>query len=77
MLQGVIFDLDGTLINSKTGLSNSLDYMLEQMNIELDGNVMIDQLIGPPIQDGLKKVLGFDDRQVDLGVKLFREYYSY
>lgn len=72
----LIFDLDGTLINSKLGLHNSLDYMLTQMNIDLNGAEIVDQLIGPPIQDGLKKVLGFDDKQVDLGVRLFREYYS-
>ncbi|WP_159521349.1 HAD hydrolase-like protein [Sunxiuqinia indica] len=72
----LIFDLDGTLINSKIGLLNSLDYMLEQMNVDVDGAAIVDQLIGPPIQDGLKNVLGFDDRQVNLGVKLFREYYS-
>jgi phosphoglycolate phosphatase len=72
----LIFDLDGTLVNSRLGLHNSLNYMLRQMGIEPDGTVIVDQLIGPPIQDGLKKVLGFDDKQVDLGVKLFREYYS-
>ena len=72
----IIFDLDGTLINSKIGLENSLDHMLNQMGIKLNGSVIIDRLIGPPIQDGLKKVLGFDEKQVELGVGLFREYYS-
>ena len=72
----IIFDLDGTIINSKLGLENSLNYMLRQMSIDLNGSAVIDQLIGPPIQDGLKRVLAFDDKQVELGVKLFREYYS-
>lgn len=72
----IIFDLDGTLINSKVGLHNSLNYMLKQMSIDLDGAGFIDRLIGPPIQDGLKQVLGFDEKQVDLGIRLFREYYS-
>ena len=72
----IIFDLDGTLINSKIGLENSLNHMLNQMGIELNGSEIIDQLIGPPIQDGLKNVLDFDEKQVELGVGLFREYYS-
>lgn len=72
----LIFDLDGTLINSKPGLQNSLNHMLRQMGLDLDDGLIIDQLIGPPIQDGLKQVLGFDDQQVELGVRLFREYYS-
>jgi len=72
----LIFDLDGTLINSKPGLVKSLNHMLRQMGIDLDGELIIDQLIGPPIQDGLKKVLGFNNKQVELGIRLFREYYS-
>ena len=72
----LIFDLDGTLLNSKLGIGNSLDYMFAQMGIDVDGSVVLDDLIGPPIHDGLKNILGFDERQVELGVKLFREYYS-
>ncbi|MGQ8335678.1 HAD hydrolase-like protein [Sunxiuqinia sp. A32] len=73
----LIFDLDGTIINSKLGLLNSTNYMLQQMGINhLDSTDFVDQLIGPPIQDGLKNVLGFREKQVELGVRLFREYYS-
>lgn len=72
----LIFDLDGTLINSKLGINNSLDYMLSRMNVDVEGAAVVDSLIGPPIQDGLKNVLGFDAKQVELGVRLFREYYS-
>ncbi|WP_423129540.1 HAD hydrolase-like protein [Gaoshiqia sp. Z1-71] len=72
----LIFDLDGTLINSKTGLYNSLSYMLSEMQLDPKGAACIDRMIGPPIQDGLKQVLGFNDRQVESGVRLFREYYS-
>ncbi len=72
----LIFDLDGTLINSKLGLENSLNYMLRQMGLDINGSAVIDQLIGPPIQNGLKEVLGFDEKQVDLGIHYFREYYN-
>ncbi len=50
--------------------------MYQQMGLEIDGSTVIDDLIGPPIHDGLKNILGFDDRQVELGVRIFREYYS-
>ena len=72
----LIFDLDGTLLNSKLGLSNSLNYMYQQMGLNIDGSLVIDDLIGPPIHDGLKNILGFDDRQVELGVEIFRKYYG-
>lgn len=32
----LIFDLDGTLVNSKAGLYNSLIYMLDQMGMTID-----------------------------------------
>lgn len=72
----IIFDLDGTLINSKLGIENSLNYMFSRMGHDRVGSGVVDRLIGPPIQDGLRNVLGFDDRRVELGVRLFREYYS-
>ena len=72
----IIFDLDGTLVNSKIGLFNSLNYMLRQMSIEIDCSTFVDQMIGPPIQDGLKHFLQFNDRQIGIGIRLFREYYS-
>jgi phosphoglycolate phosphatase len=50
--------------------------MLTRMSIDMDSATIIDQMIGPPIQDGLKEVLDFDARQVELGISLFREYYS-
>lgn len=71
----LIFDLDGTLINSKIGLENSCNFMLHQMGLELNSSDIIHQLIGPPIQDGLKNVLGFDEKQVAFGIRFFREYY--
>lgn len=72
----LIFDLDGTLVNSKLGLENALNYVVEQMDLKLDGPAVIDQLIGPPIQQGLKNILGFNDQQIELATRLFREYYG-
>lgn len=72
----LIFDLDGTLVNSKLGLENALNYVAEEMGIDLDGARVIDQLIGPPIQLGLKNILGFDNKQIELATKLFRDYYG-
>lgn len=72
----LIFDLDGTLVNSKPGLLNALQFMLKKMGVPADGAQLIDRLIGPPIQQGLKEVLHFAPKQVDTGVRLFREYYG-
>lgn len=72
----VIFDLDGTLVNSKPGLLNGLLYVVEQMGLELDAEEVIDQLIGPPIQQGLRDILKFTPKQIEVSSRLFRDYYS-
>ena len=72
----LIFDMDGTLVNSKPGLYNSLKYMFGRMGLDIGKADISDQMIGPPIQEGLKNMLGFDPGQVEAGVKFFREYYS-
>ena len=72
----LIFDLDGTLINSKPGLLNALRFVLKQMGLNHDPDVIIDRLIGPPIQQGMKEVLGFNDKQIETSSRLFREYYG-
>ena len=72
----LIFDLDGTLVNSKPGLLNALRYVLKNMGLKHQPEEIIDQLIGPPIQQGMKEVLGFNDQQIEISSRLFREYYG-
>ncbi len=72
----IIFDLDGTLVDSKPGLLNALIFVLDQMGIDMDAEEVIDQLIGPPIQQGMKEILQFTPPQIEVSARLFREYYG-
>jgi len=72
----LIFDLDGTLVNSKPGLLNGLRFVLQQMGLNRNPDEIIDQLIGPPIQQGMREILGFNERQIEISSRLFREYYG-
>ncbi|WP_163715563.1 HAD hydrolase-like protein [Mangrovibacterium lignilyticum] len=72
----IIFDLDGTLIDSKPGLLNALRYVLRQMGLNHRPEEIIDRLIGPPIQQGMKEVLGFNENQIEVSSRLFRDYYG-
>ncbi|WP_372776113.1 HAD hydrolase-like protein [Mangrovibacterium sp.] len=76
LFSSIIFDLDGTLVDSKPGLQNSLAYMLSGMGLTHRAEEYISLMIGPPIQSALKDVFGFNDKQVETGVRLFREYYG-
>jgi len=72
----IIFDLDGTLTDSTQGIGNSIQYALEQMQIDGYSEEIINQFIGPPLQWGFKNVFGMNDRNTELAVGYFREYYA-
>ena len=72
----IIFDLDGTLIDSEAGIKNSLRYALEKMQIPFDLEKRYKEFIGPPLHDGFMNVLGLSEIEAEKGVAIFREYYS-
>ncbi len=72
----IIFDLDGTLTDNTQGIGNSLKYALEQMQIEDYTNDILKQFIGPPLQWGFSTLFGMNERNTELAVSYFREYYA-
>ncbi len=72
----IIFDLDGTLTDNTVGISNSIQYALEKMQIDGYSEDILEQFIGPPLQWGFKNVFGMNERNTELAVGYFREYYS-
>ena len=70
----VFFDLDGTIIDSGEGVSNSVLYALDKFGIkETRENAL--RFIGPPLADSFKEFYGFDDEKATLGIEIYREYY--
>ena len=57
MFKNIIFDLDGTLIDSAAGIEESF-YFAYRSSFDLECPVNIKQLIGPPINEVLKEVAG-------------------
>ncbi len=72
----IIFDLDGTLTDNTQGIGNSLKYALEQMQIEGYSKEILKQFIGPPLQWGFSTLFGMNERNTELAVSYFREYYG-
>ena len=76
----VIFDLDGTLINSGPDLLNSLNYVLAQNNLEkIDKNV-IGNLVGGGAEAMIKKGYNhlnayLDEKKIPFLVNLFINHY--
>jgi phosphoglycolate phosphatase len=72
----ILFDLDGTLTDSRPGISNSLKYALQQMKIDGYSEELMDRFIGPPLQDGFKNLFGLDELNANLGTAHFRTYFG-
>lgn len=72
----VLFDLDGTLIDSGIGVTNSVAYALEKLGITPPPRNELFKFIGPPLVHSFRDFYGFDEAKTDIAVKYFREYYN-
>lgn len=72
----IIFDLDGTLTDNTQGIWNSVKYALKKMHIEEYSSEILEKFIGPPLQWGFSNLFGLNERNTQLAVEYFREYYG-
>jgi phosphoglycolate phosphatase len=70
------FDLDGTIIDSSPGITNSVMYALEKFGIEETEREKLYKFIGPPLTDSFARFYGFDDEKSWKAVEHYREYYQ-
>ena len=75
MLKKILFDLDGTLTNPKTGITKSVQYALAHFGIEEEADNLT-QFIGPPLIDSFMNFYGFSLEQAREGVTAYREYFA-
>lgn len=74
--QYILFDLDGTLLNSREGLGKSATYSLEQTGLgHLVNRALLDRFLGVPLRQGYLEFCGMDTAQCEQAVKLFENYY--
>lgn len=74
----IIFDLDGTLLDTLTDLTNSVNYALEQFHLPTHSQDAVRQMVGNGIYVLLEKAIpgGRDYAQYDACVKTFQEHYE-
>jgi HAD superfamily hydrolase (TIGR01549 family) len=57
-VQLIIFDLDGTLVDSKKDIANSVNFTLRSLGLEEKDDSLISSYVGRGIEDLIKKSLG-------------------
>lgn len=75
-LDGVIFDLDGTLLDTTEGVLESAIYAAQKMGYkELERSSML-KFVGPPIQNSFIKYYNCDKEEAQRAANIFRTYYK-
>ena len=72
----VLFDLDGTLIDSSPGITTSAAYAMKKVLGRIEDPATLKCFIGPPLREQFMNFCGVD---LETGTKLvsaYREYYS-
>ncbi|ABZ83008.1 haloacid dehalogenase-like hydrolase [Heliomicrobium modesticaldum Ice1] len=72
----ILFDLDGTLTDPKTGITKSVQYALSKYGIIVEDLDSLIPFIGPPLIESFQRFYGFDESQARRAVDFYREYFS-
>ena len=76
MYSYVLFDLDGTLTDSKEGIIRSVEYALLKMGEPTEGRLDQHIIVGPPLVDTFTKTFGFSLEKARQTYAYFQERYS-
>lgn len=71
----VLFDLDGTIVDSAPGITSSLAYTFEAMGLAVPPPARLLEWIGPPIMDSFRDLAGFDLLTSARALAIYREHY--
>lgn len=76
LYNAVIFDLDGTLTDSKEGILACTRYALEKMNWPIPDDATLQKFLGPPLVDSFMRWCGMTEEQGRVGLDYYREKYQ-
>lgn len=71
----ILFDLDGTIIDSSEGIFNSINYAMKKLVKEELSLEVLKTFVGPPLQDSFERI-GLSEENAALAVTYYRELYS-
>lgn len=76
--KAIIFDLDGTLLDTSKDLTNAVNFVLKKYNMPQRTKSEVTAFTGNGIYELVKKSIGhnIDSNKFDLIMKDFKEYYS-
>lgn len=73
--RNLLFDLDGTLTDSRPGIINALRYAFARLGMEAPED-RLTQFIGPPLRDSFIDVCRMERAAAERAVSAYRTYYN-
>jgi|LFRM01.2.fsa_nt_gb phosphoglycolate phosphatase len=74
--QTILFDLDGTLIDSVDGIVHSVNHALKAFGMGVEDPGSLRKFVGPPLKQSFMSHCGFDEQKADEIIKVYRKYYT-
>lgn len=75
-MRAVLFDMDGTLIDSSEGITKSVQSALKAFGIDEPDLNKLRKFIGPPLRDSFARHYGLSREQAEEAVRVYRERYN-
>jgi len=71
----ILFDLDGTIVDSAPGITATLAYMFEQLGKPIPTPSELLRYVGPPLLDSFRDYAGLDADESAAALAIYREKY--
>ncbi|PZQ88963.1 MAG: haloacid dehalogenase [Leifsonia xyli] len=71
----VLFDLDGTIVDSAPGILASLAWTYEQLRMPIPAPAELLKWVGPPILDSFRDLAKLDEDESRYALAIYREHY--
>ena len=76
MYKCIVYDMDGTLVNSYEGIFNAYQWVSERMGVEFGGAATVYQAIGSPLPYAFQQFWDMNPAQIPRAVAYYRDYYA-
>ncbi len=76
MYKAIIFDLDGTLLDTAPGVIFAVEYTIKELKLPMPDKETVKKFVGPPMQLSCQRYFGMDEEDALTAANIFRANYK-